>query len=242
MTAADVKRALNARHPGHAGQMPGPWTCIEELRGIDLLAFSAWSSAGKYARVGYEVKVSRADYRRELLRPHKRATNVAWCNEFYFAVPAGLLTADEIAFEEPEWSEGDFRRERCPNYDNWRGYSRRARCVEYVPVPVVGRAGGFRDGGFGRGWERIPCRTCGGKGTVELSRVEREGPTLWVPRDVGLVVVNGRGTSVVKRSPRRKDVPSMGPRELGQTVRWISMRPDPRHHAQLKLAVADGVA
>lgn len=232
MTAAEVKRALYARHPGHAGQMPGAWTCIEELHGIDLVAFSAWSSAGKYARVGYEVKVSRSDYRRELLRPYKRERNVSWCNEFYFAVPAGLLTADEIAFEEPEWVYDDFQRERCPNADDWC-QMRRVRCAEDVPVPTTGWVG---RAGFGDGWQRIPCRTCGGSGKLGRSRVEQEAPTLWVPRDVGLIVVNGRGTSVAKASPKRKEVPAVERKELGQIVRWISMRPDPRHHAKQRPA------
>jgi hypothetical protein len=81
--------------------MAGQWVCIEEWREVDLLALSAWSDA---AVIGYEVKVSRSDLRQELLRPRKRTEAVAMCTEFYFAVPKGLLKADELAYEEPEWS------------------------------------------------------------------------------------------------------------------------------------------
>lgn len=229
MTAREVKEALYARHFASAAQMPGPWTCIEEFRGIDLLAFSAWSTQEKYARVGYEVKVSRSDLRSELLNPGKRAHNVAWCNTFYLAVPKGLLTDEEIAWAEPEWPDGAFERERCPNYEGWR---RRKKCVEEVPVPrvLVERYENYRRGWSHGAWTEIPCRVCGGRGYLEKSLVEREAPTLWVPRDVGLMVVDGRGTRIVKKSPRRKEVPALSPNEVGTLVRWVSMRPDPRHH------------
>jgi hypothetical protein len=101
--AAEVRDKLRKRHPATqkmgARDVPGPWTCIEEWRGVDLLALSATKGGGKapYARVGYEVKVSRADYRSELKQPSKRADAVAFCHEFYFAVPADLLASDEIA-------------------------------------------------------------------------------------------------------------------------------------------------
>lgn len=119
MTAADVKAALRRRHPGDDdGAMVGQWTCIEEWRAIDMLALNAWSKADV---VGYEVKVSRSDMRGELLRPDKRSASVAMTTEFYFAVPAGLLTPAEIAWEEPEWRPGDFRRKPCPGVPEFGG-------------------------------------------------------------------------------------------------------------------------
>ena len=92
MTAAQIKDALRRRHPALSpGQtMVGEWTCLAEFHDIALLAFSAWSSR-QFRRVGYEVKISRRDYRRELLKPYKRVGAVAFCHEFYFAVPVGLL-------------------------------------------------------------------------------------------------------------------------------------------------------
>lgn len=224
MTAAEVKAALYRRHHASAGQMPGPWTVLEEFRGIDLLAISAWSSAESYARVGYEVKVGRGDLRYELLRPHKRAGNVAWCNAFYFAVPAGLLAEDEIAWAEPDWSESDWTGERCPGVGGrpCRPYAwRRKKHHVTVPIPTTDR--------YGNREATIVCPTCGGKGVTSKSRVEREAPTCWIPKDVGLVVVDGRRARLVKKAPRRKEVPAPGPAELGALVRWTSMRPDPRH-------------
>lgn len=223
LDARGVMNALYARHPGSGGQMPGPWTVIEEYRAIDLLAFSAWQSAGDFDRVGYEVKVSRSDLRVELLNPHKRARNVAWCNEFYFAVPKGLLTPAEAVWEEPEWQPGDSTGQRCPGFNGRPCRAWRKQKTHYVtvPVPTTSRYHG-RD-------ESIVCPTCKGKGVTEMSRVEREAPRCWIPRDVGLVVIDGRGCRVVKPSPKRKEVPAMEARALSAFVRWISMRPDPRH-------------
>ena len=216
--------------------MWGPWTVLEEFRAIDLLAISAWSSAGRYARVGYEVKVSRSDYRREILAPHKRKRNVDWCNEFYFAVPKGMLTDEEIGFEEPpEFQQGEaFVREACPE-----GCHRRRR-DPYSDRSADRLSGNYHhenpEDRFRSLGEWRTCETCGGAGHLEKSLVEREGPTLWVPSDVGLVVVDGRGTKVVRKSPRRKEVPALSPSTLGDVVRWVSVRPDPRHHP---VAVSD---
>ena len=111
MTAKELKAALRRRHPATMGMgertVPGPWVCIDELLGCDLVAFSAHqratitgvSRSARYPRVGYEVKVSRSDYSREIAAPSKRAKAVGYCHHFYFAVPVGLLTAEEIARE-----------------------------------------------------------------------------------------------------------------------------------------------
>ncbi|WP_199200454.1 MmcB family DNA repair protein [Alkalicaulis satelles] len=43
-----------------------------------------------------EVKVSRKDFERELADPEKRARAMRFANSFYFAVPAGLISGDEV--------------------------------------------------------------------------------------------------------------------------------------------------
>lgn len=225
-----VKDALRRRHSAEqymgSRLIQGAWTCIEEYRGIDLLAFSAHSSpaSGKvegvnYPRVGYEVKISRSDYRRELLQPDKRMRNVEWCNAFYFAVPRGLLTADEIAFEEPEVGFDAFAREACQEPGCRKGK---------VEALLVGPLPKWR--GEWRPLVDYRCTNCGGRGWTARSLVEREWPTLWVPRDVGLIEVDGRGCRVTRRSPVRKDVPGIDAGfHLADLIRWVSVRPDPRH-------------
>ena len=243
ISAVNLKNRLYSRHPGSAGQMPGPWTCVEEWRGIDLLAFSAWQSADRYARIGYEVKISRSDLRRELLRPSKRTRNVEWCNEFYLALPAGLLTEDEIAFVQPEWTPHDFARVPCryshrgdvtPGWNEYPGPCHKGKRDALFIGPL-------RSGRAYRNTVAVTCDGCGGKGYAERSLAEREAPTCWVPPDVGLILVDGRGTRLVKKSPRRKDVPMLSAGELGQLVRFVSMRPDARHHPRAS-AVAEVAA
>lgn len=232
MTADEVKDALRRRHPGDTyGSMPGQWTCIEEWRGIDLLALNAWQAADV---VGYEVKVSRSDMRRELLRPDKRAGALAVTTRFYFAVPAGLYTAEELAFTEPPWERGDFERQACLGgcftLRGLRGSWRR------VPVPRT-------DNPYG-GWTEVPCDVCDGRGHAEVSRVEQEAPTLWVPSDVGLVVVHETTTRVVKASPRRKDPEPLASsrQRLNNLIRWVSHRPDPRHAIPVRESLAEAAA
>lgn len=274
LTAGDVKDALRRRHPayepGFAGV--GRWTCLEEWANIDLLALDAWRAADV---IGYEVKVSRGDLRSELLNPTKRAAAVAMCTRFYFAVPAGMLTPEERAYEEPEWAAEDFERAPCTNPDcraaaPRRGYRSRAPKPRGSRLRGTAREGVSIHLGFGvdrgvdpRGWTythsfeiEACCTICKGYGTTTRSRVELEAPTVWIPRDVGLVAVGRGGCSVLKESPRRKITEPLLPwpyvtdgppatgrgsrmppedharlqrQAIAQLVRWVSARPDPRH-------------
>jgi hypothetical protein len=47
-------------------------------------------------RVCYEVKTSRADYLGELKHPLKRRIGMRYSNEFYFVVPGGMLSVQEV--------------------------------------------------------------------------------------------------------------------------------------------------
>lgn len=245
VTADDVKEALRRRHPAEqfigSKKVPGAWTTIEEWLGIDLLAVSAHASPSsgavsgvRYPRVGYEVKVSRADYRREVLRPEKRTLAVSWCNAFFFAVPAGLLTAEEVAYVEPEWEPGDFNRAPCaaspgvvgaPGYRDDPGPCFKGRRETRFVGPLT-------RGAYFRPNVSVVCDRCGGRGYAEPSRVERDAPTLWIPRDVGLIAIDGRGCRIVRPSPIRKDVAAVfDPGHIAKLIRWVSARPDPRHLA-----------
>ena len=236
MTAAEVKEALRARHPATqklgAKTVPGVWTCVEEWQDIDLVAFSAYKHPptgaqrrAAYPRVGYEVKVSRSDLRRELLSPGKRRRYLQLCHEFYLAVPAGLLRDDELAYVEPDWQPGDFERDGCPE---------RCRRADHWMTKRELAAAGLRPGlHLGRGAAGLPlpeaCGVCGGRGYVNGSVVEQQAPYVWVPRDVGLVVVADGRCRVVRKSPVNLQVAELSGQLLGDLVRWASARPDPRH-------------
>jgi len=235
MTASEIKEALRRRHPAAQRNgpvtVPGPWTVVEEYRGIDLLAFSAHASPGRgaqpgarYPRVGYEVKVSRADLRQELLHPGKRYLALSFCHEFYLAVPKGLLSAEEIAWEEPEHfaDYATFQRALCPGPCRLlrRGKSQRS----YYFNPETGA-------------EEV-CPTCGGRGYLDKSQAELEAPTCWVPREIGLIEVDGRGARVRKPSPLRQGTGfvELSDGELADLVRWVSARHDPRHDGLVQRA------
>lgn len=256
MTTPEVLDALRRLHGatisyGNGVYSPGPWTTVCEWHNIDLLAFSAWrnpkgTTGGiPYPIVGYEVKVSRGDYRRELRSPYKRAGAVSFCTSFYFAVPDGLLKPEEIAWKPEPWTlAGDaWTRKPCPNSfeggNRKQGYptSCRKGRIDVIAHGPVRQFQSYRDTVTER------CDVCVGKGYLERSRVELEAPTLWVPDDVGLVVVSDGGKAkVVKRAPTHPGAPARshplgmivedrtGTRAaLGELARWLSVRPDPRH-------------
>lgn len=67
---------------------------------------------------------------------------------------------------------------------------------------------------------------------------------LYVPEDVGLVVVDGRGCHVLKAAPlNREPEPIIGGLKgdgwnsgLNALIRWVSARPDPRHEGVVEEA------
>lgn len=82
------------------------WECFPELRigtgygkaseqRLDLWCIHMWPSSG-WARVTYEVKVSRSDFRREMKKPLKRRYGMLFSNRFYFAAPKGVIPASEV--------------------------------------------------------------------------------------------------------------------------------------------------
>lgn len=101
MKTPEVMEALRARHSEDKG-----WVCLEEAFNIDFLALACHGQYGGRAErravgalhpwVGYEVKVSRADFRCEIRKPSKRAWAVAMTHEFYFCAPKGLIKPHEV--------------------------------------------------------------------------------------------------------------------------------------------------
>lgn len=259
LDASDVREALYVHHPAYQGAMGMQWVCLTEWMDIDFLAIECWQQARV---VGYEVKVSRGDMRSELLNPTKRAEAVSRTTEFYFAVPAGMLTSAELDFEQPEdWTFEDFERGTCTNPEchlrraqrgfrsrapKPRGSTLRGTSAEGVSINYgYGRDQGTHEDGstYSHGYSKTACCVvCRGYGRVGKTRVELEAPVLWIPPDVGLVEVDGRRVTVVKRAPKRKaprlltgvDEPDEGKNRvarhsLSQLVRWSSHYGDPRH-------------
>lgn len=112
MKASEVLNALRQRHntKGTAYE----WAFFEELRigtgynskedkaantrpeqRLDAWAINLYPSKN-FLKITYEVKVSRSDFLHEIKHPEKRQQGLSFSNEFYFAVPHGLVKPEEI--------------------------------------------------------------------------------------------------------------------------------------------------
>lgn len=83
------------------------WAFFEEVRDrtgfvgsksnryCDALALSLWPSNG-LELLGFEIKVSRGDWRRELNDPAKADEFQRWCDRWYVVAPEGIVPRDEL--------------------------------------------------------------------------------------------------------------------------------------------------
>lgn len=128
MVAADVKTGLRYAFAPQNGS--GDWVCVDEAfsglsagGGIDLLAVGCWVTSSHralddaaliinqrarrirptYPYVACEIKVSRADFKRELVKwPTKASHALRRCHYYLFATPTGLLHEHEISRSEAD--------------------------------------------------------------------------------------------------------------------------------------------
>lgn len=98
ITATQIIDHLEARFPAPE------WATFVELRdnagfsarrSCDFFAMNTWPSKG-LLRIAVEVKVSRADFHRELDDPSKRKPFEDVSHEFYFAAPRNLVAVEEL--------------------------------------------------------------------------------------------------------------------------------------------------
>ena len=64
------------------------------IRRIDAFAMALWPSKN-FQRVAYEIKVSRADWLNEIKNPVKRSQAWYLSNEFWFALPEGIVSPQD---------------------------------------------------------------------------------------------------------------------------------------------------
>lgn len=102
MTSDDVIRLLRTRYAAPA------WALVEQVgnatgygtsRHADALAMGLWPSRG-LELLGFEVKVSRSDWTRELKNPEKAEPIAAYCDRWYIVAPAGIVPVSDIP---PNW-------------------------------------------------------------------------------------------------------------------------------------------
>ncbi len=77
------------------------WCTLFELaigngrRFVDAIAFNLWGSRG-YELHGFEMKVSRGDWLRELKNPAKAEDWYRWCDRWWLVAPKGVVEPGEL--------------------------------------------------------------------------------------------------------------------------------------------------
>lgn len=94
-TTQHVLESLRKRHP----QSEGEWLFYREAWNIDAFVMRCWGGGIGQRRIAYEVKASRADFRREIARPEKRAGALERSHQMFFACPEKLIGKDEVPEE-----------------------------------------------------------------------------------------------------------------------------------------------
>lgn len=94
-TATDLCAALDKRHDDQEWWTFREVTFDDAGHRADYLALNRWKSRG-FALHGYEVKVSRNDWLRELKQPAKAETIVGYCNAWSIATPPGIVEVSEL--------------------------------------------------------------------------------------------------------------------------------------------------
>ncbi|WP_291981973.1 hypothetical protein [Luteitalea sp.] len=73
----------------------GNGTGARTYRHADAVAMSLWPSRG-LDLYGFEIKVSRSDWRRELVQPEKADEIARYCDFWFIAAPEGVVPVDEL--------------------------------------------------------------------------------------------------------------------------------------------------
>ncbi|MGS0567066.1 hypothetical protein [Xanthomonas oryzae] len=97
-TASTIKALLRRQHN------PREWALAFEVangtggnasRSADAVAMNLWPSRG-LAIHGFEIKVSRGDWKRELQNPKKAEAVAQYCDYWWIVAPEGVVSADEL--------------------------------------------------------------------------------------------------------------------------------------------------
>jgi hypothetical protein len=102
MKTADVKAALRARFIAPEWAIffeVGDGTGSSQRRWADAVAMNMWPSRGLEIH-GFEIKVSRSDWLREIKDPAKSAKVQQYCDRWWIITPKGIIKPGELP---PTW-------------------------------------------------------------------------------------------------------------------------------------------
>ena len=116
ITADDIRKALSERYcepDWYLGFEVGNGCGSEATRHADAVAICPYPSRG-YESLGFEIKVSKQDLKREIEEPAKAEALAKYCNYWFLVAPKGL--ADDIQIPEPwgiiEYIDGKLRQKK----------------------------------------------------------------------------------------------------------------------------------
>lgn len=102
MKTPEVKAALRGRYAAPEWALMfevGDGTGMNQRRWADAVAMNLWPSRG-LAIHGFEIKVSRGDWLRELKNPAKSGSVQQYCDNWWIVAPAGMIQPTELP---PTW-------------------------------------------------------------------------------------------------------------------------------------------
>lgn len=102
LSAADCTAALRERYkaPEYAFfEQVGDSTGHRQSRWADAVALSLWPSRGFHLH-GFEIKVNRQDWKKELTNPAKAEAIQKYCDRWWIVCPSGLIETHELP---PTW-------------------------------------------------------------------------------------------------------------------------------------------
>ncbi|MFN0195467.1 MAG: hypothetical protein ACKVT0_01875, partial [Planctomycetaceae bacterium] len=73
-------------------------TSVHKVRSLDAMALGCWKSGGLEV-LGFEIKVSRSDWMRELQDPSKSTVFTRYCHRFFVVAPKGVVEIGELPRE-----------------------------------------------------------------------------------------------------------------------------------------------
>ncbi|MHB1942265.1 MAG: hypothetical protein ACYCP0_04300 [Acidiferrobacteraceae bacterium] len=102
LLTSEIKALLRARYSAPEWALlfeVGNATGVQQRRWADAVAMSLWPSRG-LAIHGFEIKVSRRDWVKELKSPEKSAPVQEYCDHWWIVAPEGVLREGELP---PTW-------------------------------------------------------------------------------------------------------------------------------------------
>lgn len=113
MRTGDIKAAMRARYcaPEWALMFEvGDGTGVNQRRWADAVAMNLWPSRGMEVN-GFEIKVSRSDWQRELKNPAKAESVQQYCDRWWIVTAPGIVKDGELPNDSETTAADAVRRE-----------------------------------------------------------------------------------------------------------------------------------